>query len=673
LVIFVLEDCATAALRAIDVGGANRRGRWKTVEFAKTSTKAGLALPYPERWMGMTSKPRRMLAIVAGVAAILLTGIATPVWAQAAADMRPVDGAVLEQTASLNPGHALPNIQFGPIGLSEADSDAYRQVFALQEQADWAHADSLIAKITDRRLMGHVLYQRYMHPTGWTSRYGELVAWMESYADQPGAQNIYSLAMKRRPSGAAAPKPPVVPARLGEGNVENFGFAPPPVQKWAAMSGEALRRSRSHVAKLRDLIRRDQLTRATDYIAAHVGEIDPLDKDTLFGQMAAAYFRLSMDPQALKVAQQVQAGAAEMAPQALWYGGLAAWRLAKYDAAYPLFNALANSAWASPWDRAAGAYWAARTALKVRKPQMVSAHLRDAARYPHTFYGIVATRRLGLDGDFRWEAPKLTRGHLAIIARTPAAYRAVGLLQVGQSAIAEQELQRVDPKGDYLVTEALVALAEAGRLPRLSLALASNFLTEDGGTFDQALFPLPSWSPPGGFRTDPALVYAFIRQESRFASKARSSAGARGLMQIMPATAAYVVKHGGLPASVLQNLDDPINSVMLGDAYLQHLMEQPIVGANLIKLAAAYNGGPGNLAKWEKRIGADDPLLFIEMIPMAETREHIERVMAFYWLYRLRLGQVPHSLDDVVRGDWPLFRSQEAREMMYLQSASMRQ
>ncbi len=644
------------------------------MEFAKTSTKAGLALSLPERGNGTVRTPRRMLAIMAGVAAIFLAGGTAPAMAQSAntAENRLVGAALAEQTASWNPGRALPSYEFGPIGLGEADIDAYRRVFAYQANGDWERADADIGRITDHRLMGHVFYQRYMHPTAWTARFAELSAWLETYSDHPGAQNVYALAMKRRPKGAAAPKQPVVEARLGEGSVENFGFAPPPVKSFAMMSGAAQRRSRDHVAKLQDWIKRDSLTRALDYISAKQSEIDPLDRDVLLGQVTAAFFRLNRDAQALQTAKQVLNNSAEMVPGALWYGGLAAWRSGQFDDAYTLFSTLSTSAWATPWDRAAGAYWAARTALKVRKPQLVSAHLQEAARFPHTFYGIIATRRLGLDGDFRWEAPALTRGHLSIIARTPPAYRAVGLLQVGQTAQAEQELQRVDPRGDYLVTEALVALAEAGKLPRLSLALASNFLTEEGGTYDQALFPLPSWSPPGGFRTDPALVYAFIRQESRFSAKARSSAGARGLMQIMPATAAFIVKHRNLPASVLKNLDDPVNSVMLGDAYLQHLLEQPGIDGNLIKLAAAYNGGPGNLAKWEKRIGAEDPLLFIEMMPMAETRDHVERVMAFYWLYRLRLGQVPHSLDDVVQGEWPIFRPQEAREMMFIQNASAR-
>ena len=73
-------------------------------------------------------------------------------------------------------------------------------------------------------------------------------------------------------------------------------------------------------------------------------------------------------------------------------------------------------------------------------------------------------------------------------------------------------------------------------------------------------------------------------------------------------------------------------------------------------MAAAYNGGPGNLAKWQNHVGADiDPLLFIESLPSRETRLFIERVLANFWIYRQRLGQETPSLDQVAAGTWPRY------------------
>ena len=78
------------------------------------------------------------------------------------------------------------------------------------------------------------------------------------------------------------------------------------------------------------------------------------------------------------------------------------------------------------------------------------------------------------------------------------------------------------------------------------------------------------------------------------------------------------------------------------------------VGSDLFRLTTAYNGGPGNLMKWQRRMDFDnDPLLFIESLPARETRLFIERVLTNFWIYRARLGQPAPSLDATAAGDWP--------------------
>jgi hypothetical protein len=85
-------------------------------------------------------------------------------------------------------------------------------------------------------------------------------------------------------------------------------------------------------------------------------------------------------------------------------------------------------------------------------------------------------------------------------------------------------------------------------------------------------------------------------------------------------------------------------------------MGDNVVRGNLFMLAAAYNGGPGNLNKWLRQTNyAEDPLLFIESIPARETRLFIERVLSNFWIYRLRLGQEIPSLDAVAAGHWPYY------------------
>jgi len=94
--------------------------------------------------------------------------------------------------------------------LSDEDVRIYREIFAAQERIDWTLADRLARRLQNRILMGHVLFERYMHPTGYRSSYDELAGWMRKYADHPGAERIYRLAQLRRYRGGptlAAPVP----------------------------------------------------------------------------------------------------------------------------------------------------------------------------------------------------------------------------------------------------------------------------------------------------------------------------------------------------------------------------------------------------------------------------------------------------------------------------------
>jgi soluble lytic murein transglycosylase-like protein len=177
-----------------------------------------------------------------------------------------------------------------------------------------------------------------------------------------------------------------------------------------------------------------------------------------------------------------------------------------------------------------------------------------------------------------------------------------------------------------------------------------------GGGPDIAAYPIPKWVPEGGFRTDRALIYALIRQESSFNPDAVSPAGARGLMQLMPATARFVARVSGHPAADAERLGDPELNMTLGQNYLQLLLSESGVNYDLFRLAVAWNGGPGNMERWRR--AADDPadpLLYIETIPAKETRNFIEQVLANFWIYRHRLGQQAPSLDALASGAWPTF------------------
>ena len=118
---------------------------------------------------------------------------------------RPVETA-LAGPASLR----IPGLGDVEAVLPAADVDRYRTIFALQEDGRWSEATALVRRLQNRRLMGHVLAQKYLHPTKYRSKYSELRRWMAKYADHPQARRIHRLAVLRQPKGAKAPRPPIV-------------------------------------------------------------------------------------------------------------------------------------------------------------------------------------------------------------------------------------------------------------------------------------------------------------------------------------------------------------------------------------------------------------------------------------------------------------------------------
>ncbi len=169
---------------------------------------------------------------------------------------------------------------------------------------------------------------------------------------------------------------------------------------------------------------------------------------------------------------------------------------------------------------------------------------------------------------------------------------------------------------------------------------------------------MPDYAPTDGFKANPALIYALMRQESKFKIEATSRVGARGLMQLMPRTASYVAGDKSLRGKGRDKLYDPAVNLSIGQDYVNHLIETTADG-DLFAMAVAYNGGPGNLRRWKREVAIEDPLLFIESIPNPESRDFVERVLTNFWVYSQRLGQKPTSRDLVAAGKLPLYEAMD--------------
>jgi len=586
---------------------------------------------------------RRGIASGIAVSAIALLGILTPVVPAYAAMESVVEKVAVD----------LPTI------LGEPDTVLYRKIFDLQDKADWRAADHLIKQLKDRRLMGRVLYQRYMHPTGWRSSYRQLADWMKHYADQPGAVRVYKLARRRKPVKSHPPRRPRGPASGIYAEAERK-----PLYRSTKRRSRAQRSHVRHVQRdIRKHLLRGQGKRAAEHLAdrKHMRYFDPVEVDLLKAKVAAVLFRSGYREQAYAMAHGAVKRVRKYTVQADWVAGISAWSLGQYAEAGRHFEAMITDPAASDRDIASGAFWGARAALADRRPSDVNRLLAVAATRPRTFYGLVAARQLGVASPFSWTPPPIDPSTFSGLSADPAIGRAVALVQVGQNHWAASEIRRLFPSADGAKRMALLGLAAHVGVPSAELSLARAVLGADRQAFDTALYPLPPWQPRNGFTVDRALVYAFMRQESAFKTKAKSRDGARGLMQLMPRTASFIARDRSLRGRNRRALFTPELNLDLGQRYLKHLMETEGVEENLVMLAAAYNGGPGNLRKWLRRMKrTDDPLLFVESLPSRETRKFIRRVLGNFWIYRDRLNRQSPSLDAVAVGQWPNYTTLDA-------------
>jgi len=536
-----------------------------------------------------------------------------------------------------------------PTVLDNESRDRYRRIFQAQASGNWSQADAEIAQLKDKLLMGYVGAQRLLAPS-YQARYDLLAAWLQEYNDHPDAPAVYRLALARRTPGG----PELTPASF-------VGQAQPSPTFAAARTVRGV--DASQAADLRARLQ----TMADDggFNAAFVlldrkstvDVLGPQEVELWRGRMRTR--QLEADPQR-GVQVPVEVG---MPPDANWTAALQAFTRGNMAEAARRFELVADASpdRASSWTLSAGSFWAARANLLAGNPQKYAPYLKRAALHGRTFYGLVAQKALGMQIQPDWDVPALDRKKADLLRNDRAARRALALLQLGATTAAERELFAAAIDNDPAYIEAVMALALKAELPALAARVGNANWDQRHNIkgYDGAMYPIPPWQPMGGFIVDRALVYAFMRQESAFNPKARSYVGAMGLMQLMPATARAVSARYA-PETAGANPWDPSTNVALGQAYISMLLNE--VDGNLVRTAAGYNGGPGNVMRWDNSLNASqDPLLYIASIPLHETRDFVQRVLANYWMYQIRMGQKTPSLDQIASHDWPRYAPQDGR------------
>ena len=319
--------------------------------------------------------------------------------------------------------------------------------------------------------------------------------------------------------------------------------------------------------------------------------------------------------------------------------------LNKPDIAIKHFQNLAKGV-TLPISVARGWYWSGRAEEARQHPTEAIAHYRKAAENAETFYGQLALARIE-------DAPvlRLSKTVQAPTRADQAAFDAderVGVIRILSQA-KDRALARVfavrmanDQPADAKKLELLAQLMTAQGDPAMGVRVA-KLASYNGVMLLPHLAPvvtLPRF-PGTAAGPDPALVLGITRQESEFDPAVVSSSGARGLMQLMPATARHAASMNRLGFKLNDLTNNPRYNMQLGmvtlDDYLAYWGDSYVLGI------ASYNAGPTNVRKWveangDPRDSSVDPIDWIEMIPFSETRNYVQRVLENIEIYRNRLS-----------------------------------
>ena len=540
--------------------------------------------------------------------------------------------------------------------LLNADIEQYRKIILYQETCNWKLANKYILKLKNEILMGYVLAQRYLHPRCYRSQFLELSNWLKMYNDLPQAKRIYRLAIKRMPKGY---KRPPTPSKVVGIKVSNFQ------KKIKKVYKSKLKLTKNQQKEKRKLLNGIKSRVNKGWPTGAVKLLNQRDVKTLLDQVeidqqkeliAKGYFLADKNELAIQYAFEALENSFIHVPYVNWTAGLASWRLKDYKLAAKFFSDFSIALQEDEWHQASGSFWAARVFAELNEFEKINYWLRRAAKNPNSFYGMLASIILGIDEPIDWSKDKLDPGIEKKITALPSGKRMQALIQVGLIEELEKEIVKINSSMNKEVAMWSIEIAQYFNLAYTQLKIVSR-LAEYGIELPiKYFYPIPAWQPNGGYKIDSSLMYAFMHQESNFNSSAKSHKGAIGLMQIMPKTAKFISKNTEIRKNNISILKNPEINLEVGQEYIEHLMDHKNINRNLIYLAAAYNGGPGNLKKWlENTNYQNDSLLFMESIPSRETRWFIEKVLTKYWIYKNQIGEKSNSLEILAKGGNPIY------------------
>ena len=349
------------------------------------------------------------------------------------------------------------------------------------------------------------------------------------------------------------------------------------------------------------------------------------------------------DPhQALDLVQHAGFSPGDQYTEQQFLAGFIALRFLKDPAtALAAFQRLENGV-ARPISKSRAFYWEGRCYEAQGQTAEALRRYHLAAGYPETFYGQIALAHIDSTPTLHLNPTPVEAAPAAEVEADALIPETRILAELGQPVSVRLFVERVaDTHPAPAHIKRLMMLLKDWDYPELSLRLAKN-LSYAGvylPDFDHPLISLPTYPGPG-VGPEPALVLGLIRQETEFDAYAISGPGARGLMQMMPASAKLAAKEANLPYRPQALLTDTAYNIQLGMTEYHGHMDR-YGGSNVLAMAS-YNAGPNNVKKWLAANGdprqAVDPLDWIEQIPFGETRNYVQRVLENTQVYRARLA-----------------------------------
>lgn len=526
--------------------------------------------------------------------------------------------------------------------LSRDEQEYYRNVFSAIDRKDWATVQSLLAQKDDGPLQQVAQAEYFLAPTSPKIELPQLQSWLSKGRDLPFAEKIGALAVKR-----GADTTPMLPA---EQRFVARPYAPKRILPRGISDGTM---PSSISSAILDRIKNDDPHGARQLLDGIDSSLSSAARAEWRQRVAWSYYIENMDTAALAMARTVSDGSGPWVAEGEWVAGLSAWRLNDCETAAGSFERAARQA-ENPELSAAGYFWASRAQTRCRQPQRSADLLRSAARMDETLYGMLASEQLGMALPQTYSTPDFSEADWIKLRDIPNVRTAVALSQIGRDSLASDVLRhqaRIGNPADYA---ALTRLARDLGLTATQLWMAHN--APRGGVPDPASrYPTPKWQPVTGWKVDPALVYAHALQESNFRPDVVSPAGARGLMQIMPATARHHAPSLNMSGSYSE-LSHPEVNMAYGQRTLESLRDSSGTQGFLPKVMAAYNAGLAPVTRWNTEIiDQNDPMLWMESIPYWETRGYVAIVMRNYWMYERQAGGESPTRAAMAQAQWPRF------------------